>query len=144
MLYLASDHAGFKLKEYLIHELAKRSIPFEDFGAYTDDETDDFTSYAKRVSKAVLKRKGEMGILICGTGIGMSIAANRYNGIRAAVVWEQEAARRAREEDDANIACLPARLITNQMAWEVVSTFLSTTFTHLERYKRRIKQTDEY
>lgn len=140
MLYIASDHAGFSMKEHLAHQLATRSIVFEDFGTFTDDLTD-YPAYAEQVSKAVLKHQGR-GILICGTGAGMDIAANRHKGIRAAVAWNTEVARRIREEDDANILCLPARIISNDEAWEVTSTFLGTTFAHLDRYKRRIKQID--
>lgn len=140
MLYIAADHAGYKLKESLTHMLATRSIAFEDFGTFSDELTD-YPAYAKQVSKEVLKYNGR-GILICGSGAGMTISANRHKGIRAAVAWNQEVAKRIREEDDANILCLPARLINDDQAWEIVSTFLSTTFAHLDRYKRRLKQID--
>lgn len=140
MLYLGADHAGYAQKEYIAHKLASRAIVFEDFGTFSEQSAD-FPAYANQVAKAVLKKDGR-GILICGTGIGMSIAANRLKGVRAGLAWNQEVARRGREEDDINVLCLPARIITEEEAWSVVSTFLSTTFTHLDRYKRRIKQID--
>lgn len=140
MLYLAADHAGYELKDFFKKKLHERGIAFEDFGTFSN-EMDDYPAYANRVAKSVLKSEGK-GILICGSGIGMSIAANRHKGIRAAVVWNNESARRSREEEDANIACLPARLISKISGWEIVSTFMATTFSHLDRYKRRIKQLD--
>ena len=141
MLYLAADHAGFELKEQIAHHLASRNIAFEDFGTFST-EMDDFPPLARQVALAVKKKNGR-GILICGTGQGMAIQANRYTGVRAAVVWSDEVSRRAREEEDANIICLPARIISIEQAWSAVSTFLATTFSHQDRYVRRIKQLDD-
>lgn len=141
MLYIAADHAGFKLKEYINHQLASRNIPFEDFGTFEQDKEDSYVRFANQLVKAMHKKHG-WGILICGSGVGMSIAANRHRHVRAALVWANEVARRAREEDDANIICLPARLITEEAAWEAVTTFLATTFSHEDRYKRRVAQLD--
>lgn len=140
MLYLAADHAGYQLKAYLHQQLAERGVAFEDFGTFSD-KMDDFPGYAKRVAKEVVKHHGR-GILICGSGHGMTIVANRYKGVRAITAWSPEAARRSREEEDANVLSLPARMISEKEAWEIVSTFLATTFTHLDRYKRRVEQTD--
>ena len=142
MLYLGADHAGFDLKEFIAHKLASRGITFEDFGTFNPDQNDSFTAYARQVAKAVVRKDGR-GILICGTGVGMGIAANRYKGIRAGVAWNDEVVRRAREEDDINILCLPSRIISEEQAWSIVSAFLSTTFTHLDRYKRRLAQIDK-
>ena len=141
MIFLAADHAGYKMKEFIAHKLASTGIAFEDFGTFSE-QMDDYPVHAKRVAKEVLKHRGT-GILVCGTGEGMAIAANRYKGIRAIVAWNEEVANRSREEDDANIVCLPARMISDELAWEVVSVFLSTQFEHLERYIRRVKQLDE-
>lgn len=143
MLYLAADHAGFDHKEYIAHKLAAQGIAFEDFGAFAVEPGDDFTPYARRAAKAVVKSQGR-AILVCGSGQGMCMAANRFKGVRATVGWNQEAARRSREEDDSNILCLPARQISKEEAWENTATFLSTSFSHLDRYKRRIKQLDEH
>jgi len=140
MLYLAADHNGFEQKEFIAHKLASQGVAFEDFGTFSK-EMDDYPIHAKRVAKEVLKSHGT-GLLFCRTGVGMSMMANRYKGIRAAVVWNPEIARRSRDEDGANIACLPAGMVSNQEAWEIVSTFLATTFGREERYQRRIKQLD--
>jgi ribose 5-phosphate isomerase B len=140
MLFIAADHAGFKLKEYLHHCLATRHVALEDFGTFSAT-MDDYPGYAKRVAKIVAKHDGK-GILICGSGHGMAIAANRFKKVRAVNCWNQESARQAREEDDANILVLPARFLTQEAAWEITSVFLSTTFSYLDRYKRRIGQID--
>lgn len=141
MIFLGADHAGYELKEFIKETLAHQGVAFEDYGTYNPKLTDSYPIYAKKVAKAVLKHRGR-GILVCGSGQGMSIVANRYPGIRAALSWNNEAARRSREEDDANILCLPSRFVSLDQGWEIVSTFLSTTFSHLDRYKRRLEQID--
>jgi len=141
MLFLAADHAGFKQKEFVGNRLAKRNIVFEDFGTFNDEPVD-YPAYAKQVAKAVSKHNGR-GILFCGSGQGMAMAANRFRNVRAAVVWSQAIAAETREDNDANIVSLPSRFIDNETAWEIVSTFLSTTFSHATRHQRRIKQLDE-
>lgn len=142
MLYLAADHGGWKMKEFLTHELAHRGIAFEDFGAFHEQPNDDYPGYAKQVAKAVIKSGGR-GVLLCGSAQGVAITANRFKGIRAMVGWSTEVAVAAREDDDVNVLCLPARFISNETAWEILSTFLSTTFNHDDKYKRRINQIDE-
>lgn len=141
MLFLGSDHAGFELKEAVRHRLTSRGVAFEDFGTFSEKSVD-YPGFAKQVVKAVKKHNGK-GILFCGSGEGMAIVANRYKGIRASVVWEEDVARETREDNDANILSLPARFINEEKAWDIVSAFLSTTFTHEDRHKRRIKQIDE-
>lgn len=141
MLYLAADHAGYEQKEFVAHKLAIEGVAFEDFGTFSR-EMDDYPIHARRVAREIAKHSG-LGLLFCGTGVGMSIVANRTKGIRAAVVWNEEVAKRSRDEDDANIACLPARIISNEAAWEVIRTFLATSFGHEERYKRRVKEIDQ-
>ena len=141
MLFLAADHAGFELKEKIRHKLAECKIAFEDFGAFST-EPDDYPGVAKQLAKAVLKHDGK-GIMICGSGEGMAIVANRFKGIRAAVVWESRVAVEAREDNDINVVSLPARFIDAATAWEIVSAFLSTSYSHAERHKRRLKQIDQ-
>jgi ribose 5-phosphate isomerase B len=138
MLFLASDHAGYQMKEFIRHKLANRNVAFEDFGTFSEEPVD-YPGYAHKVARAVVKYKG-IGILFCGSGQGMAMAANRHKGARASVVWDKEVARETREDNDANILSLPARFIDNDTAWEIVSTFLSTTFSHEDRHKRRISQ----
>jgi len=142
MLYLGADHAGYLLKEYIRTRLAERGVSFEDFGAFAEEAGDDYPVYAKRVSSAILKHGGR-GILFCDSAEGMVMSANRSKGIRAAVTWSPAVAKRTREDNDANIISLPAHYITHEEAWEIVLTFLSTTFSYAERHKRRIKQLDE-
>lgn len=141
MIFLATDHAGFDLKEKIRHRLAERRIAFEDFGTFSSQPVD-YPGLAKQLARAVLKHNGK-GIMFCGSGQGMAIVANRLRGIRAAVVWSAKMAVETREDNDANIASLPARFINEQTAWDVVSAFLSTSFSHADRHKRRIKQIDE-
>ena len=142
MLFLGADHAGFGQKEFVAHKLDTDGISFEDFGAFSDQPRDDYPIYASRVSKAVIKERG-VGILFCGSGEGMAIVANRHKGIRAVVAWKPEIAAEAREDNDANILSIPARFLSNDETWEIVRTFLSTSFSHEERHKRRIRQIDQ-
>lgn len=141
MLFLAADHAGYDLKEAIRHRLITRGVAFEDFGTFSDVAVD-YPGLARQAVKAVQKHNGK-AILFCGSGQGMAIAANRHKDIRAAVVWDEDIARETREDNDANILSLPARFISEEKAWEIVAAFLSTSFSHEERHKRRIKQIDE-
>lgn len=141
LVYIAADHAGYDLKEQVTHFLASRNVAFEDFGTFAPETGDSYVEFARRVTKAMHKKIG-VGILICGTGAGMAMAANRSKKIRAAVCWNEEVARRVREEDDANVLCLPSRIIDAETATAIVSTFLSTTFSHEDRYRRRVNQLD--
>jgi ribose 5-phosphate isomerase B len=140
MLFLAADHAGYELKEAIRHRLTTRGVPFEDFGTFSDKSVD-YPGYAKQLVKAVKKHSGK-GLLFCGSGQGMAMVANRTKGIRAAVVWDEDVARETREDNDANVLSLPARFISEEKAWEIVSAFLSTSFSHEDRHKRRINQID--
>jgi len=141
MLFLASDHAGYRLKEFIRQKLTERGVSFEDFGSFSADSVD-YPGYAKKLTEAVIKNNGK-GVLFCGSGQGMAIAANRHKNARAAVAWNADVAREAREDNDANILSVPARFIDNETAWEMVLTFLSTTFPREERHVRRIKQIDD-
>jgi ribose 5-phosphate isomerase B len=140
MLFIAADHAGYELKEAIRHRLTTRGVAFEDFGTFSDKSVD-YPGLAKQVVKAVKKHNGK-GILFCGSGQGMAMVANRTAGIRAAVVWDEDVARETREDNDANILSLPARFIGEEKAWDIVTAFLSTTFSHEDRHKRRINQID--
>lgn len=140
MLYLAADHAGYKMKDFLARKLESAGIVYEDLGTFSDTAVD-YPSIANRLTSLVIKNKGR-GVLVCGSGQGMAIAANRFKSARAAVVWNVELARETREDNDANIISLPARHIDLATAWEVVRTFLSTSFSGEERHKRRVEQLD--
>lgn len=137
MLAIGSDHGGFALKREIMAHLDRRGIAYRDFGTYTE-ESCDYPVYAKAVARAVASGECERGILICGTGIGISIAANRVPGIRCAVCGDCFSAQATREHNDANILALGARVVGDGLALKIVDTFLDTPFSNDERHKRRI------
>ena len=139
MIAIGCDHGGFAYKQMLMQHLQDRNLPYEDFGTYTPDSCD-YPDYAIPVAKAVASGEAEKGILICGTGIGMSIAANKVKGIRAAVCGDAFSARATREHNDANILCMGARVISEANALEITDIFLDTPFSEDERHKRRISK----
>ena len=133
---IGSDHAGFSLKEDIKLYLAKEGYGVEDFG--TDSPSScDYPDYAKKVARAVSNGLFRFGILICGTGIGMSIVANKTKGIRAALCYSSETACLARSHNHANVLCLAARFLGKEEAKEIVSTFLSTSEEE-GRHRRRV------
>ena len=139
MIAIASDHGGFEYKKLIIQHLEDRRIACKDFG--TDSpESCDYPDFAIPVAKAVAAGEYECGILICGTGIGMSLAANKVHGIRAAVCGDSFSARATREHNDANILCMGARVITEAKALEITDIFLDTPFSNDERHIRRISK----
>ncbi len=147
-IYLGSDHAGFDLKEKVFAYLAKREFDVQDVGDKVLDPGDDFPQFAQM---AVLKVIGEVdkdprAILLCGGGQGMAMAANRFRGIRASVVWDSEEARITRNDNDSNVLCLPARVLGNEddQIWkDIIDTWLHTPFAEAVRYKRRNAELDE-
>ncbi|MBT4516285.1 MAG: RpiB/LacA/LacB family sugar-phosphate isomerase [Candidatus Komeilibacteria bacterium] len=140
MIYLGADHNGFKTKEYLKKYFDNKNIDYIDLGNTKFQKTDDYPDFAKAVAKKVQKSKKATGILLCGSGQGMCIVANKFKNIRAILGWSSAAARRARHDDDANILCLPAWRLTNEKTLQVVRAWLATDFGNLTRYKRRIKK----
>lgn len=141
---IASDHAGFQLKETLKKHLAALGYEFEDFGTNSEERAD-FPDFAVPVAKAIIEKKFERGILICGTGIGMSIAANRFPGIRAALCYDMETAKLSRQHNDSNILTLGGRTMNPESAKKIVSVWLATEFKG-ERYEIRnekIKKIEE-
>jgi len=135
---LGSDHAGFALKESLKETLRALGAEVNDLG--THDETSvDYVDYARQVAEEVARGAAERGIAICGTGIGMSIAANKVAGVRAALCHEGYSARQSREHNDANVLCLGARVIGKELAVEVVRVFLSSDFAG-GRHRRRVEK----
>ena len=139
MLYLASDHAGYRLKEYLKKVLAKKKIRFTDLG--TDSEAKvDYPDYAKMVSLKVAFHPRNKGILMCGTGIGMCIAANKIKGIRAAMVFDEYSARMSREHNDVNIICLRGRNFSKAKAAKLALLWLKTNFSNGKRHIRRLRK----
>ena len=139
MIAIGSDHGGFALKQELIKYLTEKGFELEDMGCFSE-ESCDYPDYAYIVTDAVTTDECEKGILICGTGIGMSITCNRMTGARAAVVSDCFSARAAREHNDANILCLGARVIGPGLACQIAETFLTTPFSGDDRHVRRIRK----
>ena len=137
MLAIGSDHGGYALKREIMAHLDKRGIAYRDFGTYTADSCD-YPVYAKAVAGAVACGECERGILICGTGIGVSITANKFPGIRCALCGDCFSAEATRQHNDANILALGARVTGPGLALKIVDTFLDTPFSQDERHVRRI------
>ena len=137
-IFISSDHAGFKLKEDIIIHLKKKKINFEDLGPINDNSVD-YPDYAHKVAKKVKESKKNIGILICGSGTGMNIAANKHKNIRAAQCFNLKSTKLSRLHNDANIITLGSRLITKKNALKFVNVFLDTKFDggrHLKRIKK--------
>ena len=143
IVFIASDHAGFKLKQTLTIFLDKEGYNTNNLGPKTYEKSDDYPRFAKKLSKEVAKNKNAFGILICGSGIGMCIAANKTKGIRAANINNIKDAKSSRNDDNCNILCLSARTLTAKNAKKFTKTFLTTKFSNETRHKRRIKQIDK-
>ena len=137
MIAIASDHGGYEYKEMLKKHLAERGFETRDYGTYSP-EACDFPDYAEPLCKAVQAGEFEKGILVCGTGIGMSILANRHSGIRAAVCTNAFMAKATREHNNANILCMGARVISPETCVELTDIFLDTPFSEDERHIRRL------
>tara|TARA_Y100000992_G_C21162055_1_gene441600 strand:- start:388 stop:825 length:438 start_codon:yes stop_codon:yes gene_type:complete len=135
---IASDHAGFDLKDYIKDTLIYNNISVIDLGTLNDNSVD-YPDYAKKVSRRVKTGKSEVGILVCGSGTGMAISANKIKGIRAAVCYNLKSTRLSRQHNNANIITLGSRLISKKNAFKLVSAFLKTKFEggrHLRRVKK--------
>jgi len=139
---IGSDHGGYKTKQSIIASLAKQGYTVVDVGDFRPDLPDDYPDYALEVAKAVAgdKTGNTKGILICGSGTGMAIAANKVKGIRASVVYDEYSARMARHDNDANIIALRGRAFATSKEPRFVKTFLTTPFSQIPRHKRRIKK----
>ena len=137
MIAIGSDHGGFELKEKLMEHLSERGLEYKDFGTYSEDSCD-YPVYGKAVAHAVADGDCDRGILICGTGIGISITANKVPGIRAALCGDCFSAEATRLHNDANILAMGARVVGAGLALKIVDTFLDTPFSGDERHVRRI------
>ena len=137
-IFISSDHAGFKLKEEIKSHLSKKNISFKDMGPYNDDRVD-YPDYAHKVARKVKTNKSNVGILVCGSGMGMNIAANRHKNIRAAQCFNLKSTKLSRLHNDANIITLGSRLLNKKLALNCVNTFLNTKFEG-GRHSRRIKK----
>ena len=135
---IASDHAGYKLKEKIKDYLLKKGISVIDLGSFTIDSVD-YPDYAKKVANRVVRRKSDTGILICGSGTGMAIAANKFKGVRAAQCYSTSSTILSRQHNDSNIICLGSRMLKYKDAVKYVTHFLNTKFEkgrHLKRVNK--------
>ena len=137
MIAIGCDHGGYELKKEILEYLDQKGIEYKDFGCDSTASVD-YPVYARKVAHAILDGSCEKGILICGTGIGISIAANKIPGIRAALCTDCFCAQATREHNDANILALGGRVVGPGLAIKIVQTFLETPFSNDERHKRRI------
>jgi ribose 5-phosphate isomerase B len=144
-IYVGADHNGFHLKASLVRYLRSAGYDIKDEGDETLNPEDDYPIFAAKVVNAMLHDTSEnpRGILICGSGQGMAIAANRYKGIRACLGFDTESVKSARNDDDCNILCLPAKILITDDATLIVETFLNTPFAGAPRFVRRNRELDE-
>ena len=127
MIPIGSDHAGFETKQAVIQHLLSKGYEVKDYGCYSE-ESIDYPDYAHPVATMVEENSGMLGILLCGSGNGINMTANKHQGVRSALCWTTEIAALARSHNDANIIAIPARFVSEELALEMVDTFLSTPF----------------
>ena len=142
MIAIGSDHGGFELKKEIMAHLDARGLEYKDYGTYSDASCD-YPVYGKAVANAVASGECERGIIICGTGIGISITANKVHGIRAALCGDCFSAEATRQHNDANVLALGARVVGPGLALKIVDTFLDTPFSNSERHIRRIEMIED-
>lgn len=135
---IASDHGGFKMKQFLIEKLKKSGYKVVDYGTHSSDSVD-YPDIIHPLASDIEKGKFPLGIILCGSGNGAQMTANHHHGVRAALCWNEDIARLARQHNDANIIALPGRFVSNEEAWEMVKIFLETPFEG-GRHIRRIEK----
>lgn len=141
MIYIGADHGGYKMKEQLKKFLAKKKLDFNDVGAKTLKVGDDYPDYAKLVGKKVSQNPLQnLGILICRSGQGVCIVANKFKHVRASLVWNEQEAKMSRIDDMSNVLCLPSDYINQKQAEQIVNVWLSTPYSSEARHMRRIKK----
>ena len=136
------DHGGFPLKEFILEELRKEGHEPVDVGAFQLDSTDDYPDFAEAVGAAVLDGRAERGVLVCGSGVGACVAANKMKGIRASVCHDHYSAHQGVEHDNMNVLCLGARIIGPEPAVDLIRAFLAANFSGEERHVRRLGKVD--
>jgi RpiB/LacA/LacB family sugar-phosphate isomerase len=137
IIALGADHGGFHLKKMLGEYLSNIGHTVNDLGTHSEDAVD-YPDYARAVAQAIREKKAERGILICGSGVGAGVAANKFPGIRAAVCHDTFSAHQGVEDDNMNVLCLGARVVGPELAKDIVRTFLSASFSGAERHVRRL------
>jgi len=139
---IGADHGGFLLKVRIADFLRTAGYDSLDLGTHSTESVD-YPDFARAVAETLLRKEADRGILICGSGVGACIAANKFSGIRAGLCHDTFSARQGVEDDDANILCMGARVIGPELAWEVVRAFLGASFSGLERHQRRLAKVAE-
>ena len=139
-ILIGNDHAGYSLKLSIIKNLEDK-YEFFDKGSYSDESVD-YPDYASIIAKEIQSEKGDLGILICGTGNGVCMTANKYKGIRAVICWNEEIAKLAKQHNNANIICMPSRFIKEEEAIKIIESFILEKFEG-GRHERRIKKINE-
>lgn len=142
MIALGSDHGGFDLKCEIVEHLKERGLEYKDYGCF-DKSSCDYPDFAKQAAKAVAEGSCERGILVCTTGIGISIAANKVKGVRCALCTDPYMAKMTRLHNDANMLALGQGIVGKNLALEIVDTFLDTAFSEEEKHKRRIAKLED-
>ena len=137
---LAADHNGFELKAIISEVLKKAGHAVLDVGPHSFDPLDDYPDYAKILAKSVSEKESDRGIMICGSGVGASVAANKVKGVRAAMCHDLYSAHQGVEHDDLNVLCLGSRIIGSEVARELVITFVNAEYTREERHQRRLEK----
>ena len=140
---IGADHAGYPLNERVIEELRNGGHELIDFGTHDGSVPDDYPDYAKKVGESIQSGSTEIGILICGSGVGAAVAANKLRGIRAALCGDTYSGHQSREHDDCNVLCVGARVTGVELALEIVRAFVNARFTGEERHKRRLAKVAE-
>lgn len=140
---VASDHAGYKLKEKIIKYLRGKKIEYQDLGTDSPNSVD-YPDYAIRVAEKVARSRNTRGILVCGTGTGMTIAANKVKGIRAVAAYDSYSAKMSRIDNDSNVLGLRGRFFPYEKVKKIISIWLNTPFSEEERHKRRLKKIADY
>ena len=137
---IAADHGGFQLKQFLSPLITKQGHEVIDFGANEQNDQDDYPDFVVPLAKAVANKEVDRGVAVCGSGVGASIAANKVKGVRAALVHDHFSAHQGVEDDDMNLLCLGGRVVGNNVAQEIIQTFLEASFTGAERHVRRLEK----
>ncbi|RZJ70731.1 RpiB/LacA/LacB family sugar-phosphate isomerase [Flavobacterium sp.] len=135
---IAADHAGFEQKQIVLRELRDAGFDVEDYGAFSYDANDDYPDIIVPLAEAISKKEVEKGIAICGSGVGVSIAANKIKGVRAALITENYSAHQGVEHDDMNLLCLGGRVLGAALLSELIQTFLNAKYDAGERFQRRL------
>jgi len=140
---IGADHGGYPLNVRVIEELRGAGHEITDFGTHVGSRPDDYPDYAVKVGQAVQSNQADIGILICGSGVGAAVAANKLKGIRAALCGDTYSGHQSREHDDCNVLCLGARVVGEELALDIVRAFVAARFTGEERHRRRLEKIRE-